>query len=71
MLPVYYPDDAEVYLCAANLNDGRLLVAFFNIGFDTIEEVTLCTKKSIVIISKLTHDGTEGQCTFHKKGVEQ
>lgn len=68
MLPVYYPDDAEVYLRAANMNDGRLFVAFFNIGLDPIDKITLCTEKSIVKVSKLTHDGTEEQCTFHKDG---
>ena len=40
-LPVYYPNDEEVYLKAADMDNGDLFCAVFNIGLDPIEKLEL------------------------------
>lgn len=62
--PVYYPDDAEVYLKAADCPDGSLMCAFFNIGLDNLDEITLCAKKIPSVIEYLKPDGTREECEF-------
>ena len=66
-LPVYYPDDAEVYLKAALTEDGNLFCAFVNIGLDPIEEITLVPDRKIARIKKLQEDGTYEDCSFEDK----
>lgn len=56
-LPVYYPDDAEVYFKAAEAPNGELFCAFFNICMDPIEEITLVCDREITKIEKLTETG--------------
>ncbi len=63
-LPVYYPDDAEVYLKAADAPNGETFVAFFNIGFDPIENITLVSEKPVTKIEKLTPDGEREEVAF-------
>ena len=63
-LPVYYPDDAEVYLKAADAPNGETFVAFFNIGFDPIENITLVSEKPVSKIEKLTPDGEREEVAF-------
>lgn len=63
-LPVYYPDDAEVYLRAADCPDGSTLVAFFNIGLDPIERLTLAVKKMPTAVEVLEPDGSRKPCGF-------
>jgi len=63
-LPVYYPDDAEVYLKAADAPNGETFVAFFNIGFDPIENITLVSEKPVSKIEKLTPDGERENVEF-------
>lgn len=41
-LLVYYPNDEEVYLKCADMENGDVFVAFFNIGLDPIEKIELC-----------------------------
>ncbi len=70
-LPVYYPDDADVYLKAGILPDGRMLVAFFNLGLDPIEEIPLICKKEIVSAEFLDCDGVCKRVSWHRKdGVD-
>lgn len=57
-LPVYYTEDAEVYLKAGTMPDGGLLVAVFNLGFDILDTIPLQFEKDINSISMLTSDGT-------------
>lgn len=63
-LPVYYPDDAEVYLKAADTPDGETFVAFFNIGFDPIENITLVSEKPVTKIEKLNCNGEREEVSF-------
>ena len=56
-LPVYYPDDAEVYIKAGLLPDGKIFCGFFNIGLDNLDEVTLVADREISEITMLSPDG--------------
>lgn len=65
-LPVYYPDDAEIYLRAGYLNNGELFCAVFNLGLDVEEELTLVCDKPVSKIEKLNADGTRSICDFYE-----
>ncbi|MBR5444866.1 MAG: hypothetical protein IKV57_02010 [Clostridia bacterium] len=65
-LPVYYPEDAEVYLRAADMADGRLFCAVFNIGLDPIDVLTLAAEKPVTKIEKLMPDGSFREIGFTK-----
>lgn len=67
-LPVYYPDDAEVYLKVADAPRGETFVAFFNIGLDPIENITLNTKRPVTKIEMLNSDGKREDISFEKDG---
>ena len=56
-LPVYYPDDAEVYIKAGALPDGGIFCGFFNVGLDNLDEVTLVADRMIKKIEVLSPDG--------------
>ena len=56
-LPVYYPEDAEVYLRAGYLPDGKLFVAVFNIGLDPLDDLPLVVEGSVKNIQMLLSDG--------------
>lgn len=66
-LPVYYPDDAEIYLRAGYLNNGELFCAVFNLGLDVEEELTLGCDKQVSKIEKLNSDGTRSVCEFYEE----
>lgn len=40
-MPLYYPNDEEVYLKCADMEDGKVFCALFNIGLDLIEKIEL------------------------------
>ena len=67
-LPVYYPGDAEVYLRAGTTRDGALFCAFFNIGLDPVERVTLTVEKVPSKILRLTPAGTWENVPFTVEG---
>lgn len=67
-LPVYYPEDSEIYLKAAYLPDGGLFAAVFNISLDPLEEVPLVTEKPISRVEILTANGERAACPFRKEG---
>ncbi len=67
-LPVYYPEDAEIYLRAARCEDGSLFVAFFNIGLDPLEEIPLTVEKPVSRVEKLMPDGSRAECPFRTEG---
>ncbi len=67
-LPIYYPGDADVYLKAGALPDGRMLVAFFNLGLDPIEKIPLVGKKKITSAQYLDCDGTLKDRSWHREG---
>ena len=63
-IPVYYPDDAEVYVKAGKLPSGDIFCGFFNIGLDNLDEVTLVADRKITEIKMLTPDGEFKQVEF-------
>ena len=66
-LPVYYPEDAEVYLKAGDMDDGSLFIAVFNLGFDPIENLPLVFDRDITAIEVLTPDGKREPVAFRKE----
>ncbi len=56
-LPVYYPDDAEVYMRAGYLPDGKLFVAVFNIGLDPLDDLPLKVESKVNNIKMLLPNG--------------
>lgn len=63
-MPVYYPNDEEVYLKAADMPDGRVFCALFNIGLDPIENMELCIDFEPKSISLLLPNGEEKPLSF-------
>ncbi len=67
-LPVYYCEDGEVYLRAGKLNDGSIFAAFFNLGFDRLEDFTIACDREVKQIEMLCPDGTRKHCHFTSNG---
>ena len=68
-LPVYYPNDEEVYLKAADMENGDLFCAVFNIGLDPINSLEICCKYEIKAIKKLMPNGESKEINFtHENG---
>lgn len=67
-LPVYYPEDAEVYFRAAECGDGSLFCALFNIGMDALDEIPLAADRSVSRVQKMQPDGTLSDCSFRAVG---
>ena len=63
-LTVYYPNDEEVYLKCADMDDGRVFTAVFNIGLDPIEALELCCDFEAKGFSQLMPDGGEKEVGF-------
>ena len=63
-LVAYYPNDEEVYLRAADMEDGSLFTAVFNIGLDPIENLELVINREVTKIEKLLADGTRAEVAF-------
>ena len=62
-LPIYYPDDAEVYMKAGYFED-KIFCAFCNIGLDNLKDVALVCEKPAKEISVINHDGSYSKCDF-------
>ena len=67
-LPVYYPEDAEVYFRAAECTDGNLFCALFNLGLDALEEIPLTVDRPVSRVERLMPDGARADCPFHTDG---
>ncbi len=63
-LPVYYPHDEEIYLRAADMRDGGLFCAVFNLGLDPIDSLELVIRDGATRIEKLMPDGTRIEVPF-------
>ena len=63
-LPVYYPEDAEVFLKAARMKDGKLLCAILNMSLDAIGEFPLVSGKPIRSIRRLMSNGSYADIAF-------
>ncbi len=67
-LPVYYPGDEEICLRAGRLQDDRLLVCLYNLGYDPVEKLTLCLEKAPMRAWLLQPDGSEQSVEFAALG---
>ena len=67
-LPVYYPDDSEVYMKAARSEDGRLFCAILNISLDALDDFALVCEENITSVRRLLADGSYENVTFEKNG---
>ena len=56
-LPVYYPEDAEVYLRAGYLGSGEMMVALFNLGHDELEDIPLSLSGEVKRVEALLPSG--------------
>ena len=63
-LPVYYPEDIEMYLRAGYLKDGTLMCACFNLGLDSMEDLPLVINKPFTKIEKLLPSGERAECEY-------
>lgn len=63
-LPVYYPEDVDVYMRAGYLPSGEILCALFNTSLDEMEDIPLRCTVPVQKIEKLNPDGTRSACPF-------
>lgn len=63
-LPVYTPDDDEIYLKSADMEDGSLFCAIFNVSLDPVENIRLVLDKSPSKIFFLDLDGEFKEAAF-------
>lgn len=68
LLPLYYPEDGEVYLRAGRLANGERMVAAFNLGFDVLEDLPLVTDEAVSEVECLQPDGTRLSVPFTVEG---
>ena len=66
-LPVYYPNDEEVYLKAADMENGDLFCGVFNIGLDPIENLELVCDFEPKSFKKLMPNGESKTVDFEYK----
>ena len=65
-LPVYYPGDNEICMRSGYINDGRLLCALFDLGYDPMDNISLYLEKEPSEIQILTKDGLYSDVSFEK-----
>ena len=65
-LPIYYTEDAEVYLRAYRLDTGKLFIAIYNLGLDVLDDIPLNCKENFTNISVLDSDGKLCACEFER-----
>ena len=68
LLPLYYPEDGEVYLRAGRLKNGERMAVFFNLGFDVLEDIPLTVTEDVSSVECLLPDGTRTAVPFTKEG---
>ena len=66
-IPVYYPNDEEVYFKCADMDDGRVFCALFNIGLDPIDKIELVCDFDAKKFEILTSSGEAVPVNFEKK----
>jgi hypothetical protein len=67
-LPVYYPEDAEVLMKAAQMRDGRMLCAILNMTLDMLPDFPLVIRKDVKSIKRLCPDGSYAYVDFTRDG---
>ena len=60
----YYPGDAEVYLKVRRFDDGRYLLAFFNLGHDELNILPVNSVFTIVNVEMIAPDGSWEHVVF-------
>ena len=68
LLPLYYPEDGEVYLRAGRLKNGERMAVFFNLGFDVLEDIPLTVTEDVSSVECLLPGGTRESVPFTKEG---
>ena len=68
LLPIYYPEDGEVYLRAGRLGSGERMAVFFNLGFDVLEDIPLACEETVTSVEYLKADGTRESAPFTVEG---
>ena len=63
-LPLYCPEDGDLYLRTGRLEAGGILAVLFNLSFDVMEDIPLATKLPVRRVRKLCCDGTLCGCAF-------
>lgn len=69
-LPLYVPDDDEVYLRVADMQDGSLFCGYFNISLDPIDNIRLVCEKLPRSVEYLDCDGEFKSCDYTVNGNE-
>ena len=69
-LPVYTPDDDEIYIKAADMPDGSLFCALFNVSLDPVENIRLVLEKEPSKIYSLDLDGEFKEVSFKAENGE-
>lgn len=67
-LPVYYPEDAQLMLCAGKIANGRLLVLILNTGIDPLPALPLVFENAPLSVTRLNNRGEEESVAFSKQG---
>lgn len=68
-LPVYYPEDGDLYMRAGYLDTGELMVYTANTSLDVIENLPLVFDKPVNSIERLTPDGQREKVEFTLDGM--
>jgi len=63
-LPIYYPEDAEVYLRAGRLTTGEIFAAVFNLSQDALDELPLVVDGNVSSVERLNENGKLVRCEF-------
>jgi len=66
-LPLYYPEDSELYLRAGRLSDGRIFAAAFNLSQDVLDDLPLAVKGEVKKVEKLDENGELVPVAFCKE----
>ena len=64
LLPIYYPEDAELYLRAGRLPGGEIFAVAFNLSQDALDELPLVIKSAVSHIDRLNEQGERIPCDF-------
>ena len=67
-LPVYYPEDCEMYLRAGRLANDDIFCAVFNLSFDVMDDIPLVVNEDISKIEILDSNGERVPCEFTRDG---
>ena len=66
-LPVYYPEDVELYLRAGRLPGGEIFAVAFNLSQDALDELPLVIKSRATQIERLSEKGERVPCSFEER----